>query len=135
MPGLDPRGNLILEVSQVLGGHFRVAWGTTQPFWGLDIFHGLVAIFGRLLGLSTASVLCPGLGPGWLALGLNLLDLVLDGKGASPMETRARFQAESLDLLHKGRHLVRQVTQGDLRGHLRFHLHFFLSKKVHLDLL
>ena len=100
--------------------------GIALPFRGLDIFHGLVAILGRLLGLGAASVLRPGLGPpGGLAFRLNLLRLFLDGKGTCPVEARARFQAEALDLLHKGSHFVREVPQGDLRGLVQFHLHFF----------
>jgi hypothetical protein len=137
MPGLDPGGDLILEVSQFLRGLFRLGKGITLPFRGLDIFHGLVAILGRLFGLGAASVLRPRLGPpGGLAFRLNLLRLFLDGKGTCPVETRARFQAEALNLLHKGRHFVREVHQGDLRGLLHFHLHFLLHRqKVHLDLL
>jgi hypothetical protein len=121
MPGLDPGGDLILEVSQFLRGLFRLGKGIALPFRGLNIFHGLIAILGRLLGLSAASVLCPGLGPpGGLAFGLKLLRLFLDGKGTCPVETRARFQAEALDLLHKGSDLVREVHQGDMRGLLHF---------------
>ena len=137
MPGLDPGGDLILEVSQVLRGLYRLGKGIALPFRGLDIFHGLVAILGRFLGLGAASVLRPGLGPpGGLTFRLNLLRLFLDGKGTTPVEARARFQAEALDLLHKGSDLVREVPQGDLRGLLHFHLHFLLhTQKVHLDLL
>ena len=101
--------------------------GIALPFRGLDIFHGLVAILGRLLGLGAASVLRPGLCPpcGLASLGLKLLRLFLDGKGTSAVEARARFQAKALDLLHKGSHFVREVPQGDLRGLVQFHLHFF----------